>query len=147
MERPEAYQKLETIYGELGDELDRLRPRCELSGRCCKFKEYDHQLWTTPIEIDYLIENVGLPEKVDHAVCPWLAGGKCSVRDHRMLGCRIFFCDPAYEEAMGPLYEKYHQKVKELHREADVDYEYVEFIKSPRLVKSPPPEAQTPPQE
>ena len=133
MERPEAYQKLETIYGELGEELNRLRPRCELSGRCCKFKEYDHQLWTTPLEIDYLIENVGLPEKVDHAVCPWLAGGKCSVRDHRMLGCRIFFCDPAYENQMGPLYEKYHKRVKDLHGQADVPYEYVEFVKSDRL--------------
>ena len=147
MKRQEAYRKLETIYADLGVELDRLRPRCELSGRCCKFKAYDHQLWTTPLEIDYLIENVGLPERVDHALCPYLEEGKCSVRAHRMLGCRIFFCDPDYESDMGPIYEKYHEKVKALHREAGVDYRYVEFVKSEKLVTPLSSEGRTPPRE
>ena len=124
----EAFRDLEAAYADLERELAILRPKCELSGRCCRFKDFDHQLWTTDLELDYLLARAGRPSPGPGGVCPWLKDGLCSVRDHRMLGCRIFFCDPGYKEAMGPLYEKYHRRVKELHVRHAIPYRYGELL-------------------
>lgn len=129
MGRDEVWNELEAIYSELDRELGTLRPLCQRSGRCCKFKEFGHQLWTTRVELDYLIEREGLPAQPSSGgVCPYLQDGLCGVRDHRMLGCRIYFCDSGYASAMGPLYEKYHARIKDLHRRHGLSYEYGEFL-------------------
>ena len=128
MGREEVDRGLEEIYAELDRELAVLRPLCQTSGRCCKFKEFGHQLWTTRLELDYLVDHAGPPPVGEEGKCPYLRDGLCGVRDHRMLGCRIFFCDPGYAGAMGPLYEKYHAKIKELHRGHDVEYRYAELL-------------------
>jgi len=131
MGRDEVWRELEGIYADLDQELSALRPLCRQSSRCCKFKEYGHQLWTTQLELDYLVEREGLPSDASPAsqgVCPYLKAGLCGVRDHRMLGCRIYFCDAGFAGAMGPLYEKYHARIKELHRRHDLPYEYGEFL-------------------
>lgn len=130
MGRAEAWNELEAIYAELERELSVLRPLCRRSSRCCRFKEYGHQLWTTAVELDYLVEHEGLPSATppEAGTCPYLKDGLCGVRDHRMLGCRIYFCDPAYASAMGPLYEKYHARIKDLHRRHGLTYEYAEFL-------------------
>ena len=129
MGREQLWAELEGIYTELDRELAALRPLCQRSGRCCRFKDFGHQLWTTGIELDYLVEREGLPAGAGEAgTCPYLRDGLCGVRDHRMLGCRIYFCDAGYAGAMGPLYEKYHARIKELHRRHDVPYEYAELL-------------------
>ena len=132
MTRPE-FLDLESVYAELEADLAALGPRCQLSGRCCRFREYGHQLWTTRLELEYLLTKEGPPKAArsqagSDGVCPWLREGQCSVRDHRMLGCRIFFCDEAYESSMGPLYEKHHARIRELHRRHNVPYDYFEFL-------------------
>jgi Fe-S-cluster containining protein len=130
MGQPEAWTELEGIYADLERELAVLRPLCQRSSRCCRFKEYGHQLWTTGVELDYLVEHEGLPAEgvSDQSQCPYLKDGLCGVRDHRMLGCRIYFCDPGYASAMGPIYEKYHARIKDLHRRHGLAYEYAEFL-------------------
>jgi Fe-S-cluster containining protein len=131
MGRDDVRRELEEIYADLERELSALRPLCRQSGRCCKFKEFGHQLWTTRLELDYLVEREGLPAGANpgsDGVCPYLKDGLCGVRDHRMLGCRIYFCDAGYAGAMGPLYEKYHARIKELHRRHGLPYEYGEFL-------------------
>ncbi len=130
-----AFRELEAIYSDLQAELDTLRPKCELSGRCCRFTSFGHQLFVTRLELRYVMERAGPPPPGADGVCPWLKDGLCSVRDHRMLGCRIFFCDESYKEAMGPLYEKYHRRVKELHARHGVAYEYGEL--TPLVARSP----------
>ena len=134
MARPEVWRELEAIYADLGRELSELRPLCQTSGRCCRFKAYGHQLWTTRLELDYLIEREGPPpaSSPEEGTCPYLKEGLCSVRDHRMLGCRIYFCDAGYAGAMGPLYEKYHARIKDLHRRHALEYEYSELLGSLR---------------
>ncbi|HXX93165.1 MAG TPA: hypothetical protein VEN81_05995, partial [Planctomycetota bacterium] len=69
--------------------------------------------------------------------CPYLREGLCGVRDHRMLGCRIYFCDPNYADQMGPLYERFHRKIKDLHRKHGLPYEYSEFLKASRARGTP----------
>jgi len=130
MRRDEVWSELEGIYADLDRELAVLRPLCQRSGRCCKFKEFGHQLWTTRVELDYLVEREGLPAtgSGEGGVCPYLKDGLCGVRDHRMLGCRIYFCDAGYAGAMAPLYEKYHARIKELHLRHGLPYEYSEFL-------------------
>ncbi len=123
-----SYRELEEVYIELQSELDALRPLCRRSSRCCRFKEHGHQLWTTGLELQYLLDHEGPPEALRDGTCPYLEDGLCGVRDHRMLGCRIYFCDPAYESRMGPLYEKYHARIKELHVRHGIPYRYSEFL-------------------
>src|SRR5882672_3188294 len=134
MGRSELHRELEEIYADLDRELAGLRPLCRTSGRCCRFKAFDHQLWTTGVELDYLIGHEGLPSApaAEEGTCPYLKDGLCSVRDHRMLGCRIFFCDASYAGAMNPLYEKYHARIKDLHRRHGSPYQYGELLASLR---------------
>lgn len=125
-----VWSELREIYNDLDLELGSLRPLCQRSGRCCRFRDFGHQLWTTRLELDYLVLHEGLPAAAAGArtgVCPYLKDGLCGVRDHRMLGCRIYFCDPGYASAMGPLYEKYHARIKELHRRHGIPYRYAEL--------------------
>lgn len=128
--REKAFRDLEAVYADLERELAALGPRCELSGRCCRFREYGHQLWTTTLELEYLQAREPEPDRTPEGVCPYLVQGRCGVRDHRMLGCRIYFCDPAYADAMGPLYERYHRRIKDLHARHGIPYRYVEFLSS-----------------
>ena len=130
MGREEVWSELEEIYADLERELAVLRPLCQRSSRCCKFKDFGHQLWTTGVELEYLLEHEGPPREGSGPaeVCPYLQNGLCGARDHRMLGCRIFFCDPGYASAMGPLYEKYHARIKDLHRRHGLAYEYAELL-------------------
>jgi Fe-S-cluster containining protein len=132
MNREAVYRELEAVYAALADELAELRPLCQTSGRCCRFKESGHELWTTRLELDYLLDHGGPPAAPPRpeGVCPYLKHGLCSVRDHRMLGCRIYFCDPSYAAAMGPLYERYHRRIKEVHRNHGLPYEYAEFLRA-----------------
>lgn len=128
MDRGDVWRDLEAVYADLDRELAALRPLCQRSGRCCRFNEFGHQLWTTGLELDYLVDHAGPPAARPQGTCPYLKDGLCGVRDHRMLGCRIFFCDPGYASAMGPLYEKYHARIRELHRLHGVAYEYSELL-------------------
>jgi hypothetical protein len=145
MNRAESFRELEAVYAELAEELGRLRPVCQRSGRCCRFKEFGHELWITALELDYLVERAGTPPTGAPDQCPYLEGGLCGVRDHRMLGCRIFFCDPDYTAAMGPLYERFRGRIREIHRRLGIPYEYGEFLKmwarrQPLASPSDPPE-------
>ena len=60
--------------------------------------------------------------------CPHAYGGKCHVRDHRPLGCRVFFCDPNAQPWQGPLTEERLARLRTLHDELDVSYFYADWI-------------------
>jgi len=126
--RQEAYRALEALYAELQAELDAMGPRCQLSGRCCRFGEFGHQLWVTTLEIDYLLEGAGFPAALPGGTCPFLKEGTCGARRHRALACRTFFCEPSFRYHMGPLHEKYHRRIKDLHRLAGIPCGYFEFM-------------------
>ena len=44
------------LYEELDAEVARLGPVCQLSGRCCRFKEYGHTLFVSTPEVQLLLE-------------------------------------------------------------------------------------------
>ncbi len=59
--RDEVSHALETIYAELGEEISKRKPRCEASGRCCRFESWGHRLYVTGLEAAYTIERLDQP--------------------------------------------------------------------------------------
>jgi hypothetical protein len=82
-------------------------PRCDASGRCCRFTEYGHTLFISAFEAEILLEGAP-PYKgpVSRDTCPFQVNGLCTARDVRPLGCRIYFCDPAYLGRMAEITEE-----------------------------------------
>ena len=118
-------QGLLEIYDDLAVEISRAAPVCELSGRCCRFKEYGHTLFISRPEAELLLEQ-GLPAgaTVDEAGCPFQVGGLCTAREHRPLGCRAYYCDPNYAGVGEALSERYLSRLKQLHEATGTPWEY-----------------------
>jgi Fe-S-cluster containining protein len=117
--------QLPKLYDELSVEIAAAAPVCDLSGRCCRFREYGHTLFISRPEAELLLEE-GLPQaaKIDDASCPFQIGGLCTARERRPLGCRIYFCDPQYEETGEQLSERFIARLKELHDQSATPWEY-----------------------
>jgi len=117
--------ELLALYDDLAAEIAAAGPVCDLSGRCCRFKEYGHTLFLSRPEADLLLEP-GLPENavVDEGGCPFQVQGLCTARDRRPLGCRVYYCDPNYAGVGEGLSERYIARLKKLHVESAAAWEY-----------------------
>jgi Fe-S-cluster containining protein len=113
------------IYDDLAADIAEAAPVCELSGRCCRFKEYGHTLFISRSEAELLLEH-GLPENsvVDEAGCPFQIDGLCTARERRPLGCRVYYCDPKYAGVGEALGERYIARLKQLHDQTGARWEY-----------------------
>lgn len=118
-------RELPVLYEALARDIAAIAPVCEVSGRCCRFREYGHTLFLSRPEAELLFE-AGLPAEtvIDEGACPWQVGGLCTARDKRPMGCRIYFCDPTYAESSGELSERYIGKLKRAHDESFTPWEY-----------------------
>jgi Fe-S-cluster containining protein len=138
-----AFRDLEKVYRELAAELRRLEPTCWGRGVCCHFKKAGHRLYTTPLEYEYLRAKTGFAEPdldlLASGTCPFLKQGRCGVREHRMLGCRAYYCDPAFQKHQTQVYEGFHDRVKDVMREHGIPYEYFDFLERARADLAPPP--------
>lgn len=108
---------LQALYAELDSEVSAVGPVCLLSGRCCRFKEYDHTLFLSEAEAAVLIADAPPPTRPldDGATCPWQdEHGRCGARDARPLGCRVYFCDPNYDGHAEPLTEQFLARIRQL---------------------------------
>lgn len=119
---------LAALYGELDAAVAARGPVCGLSGRCCRFAEYGHTLFVSAIEAALLVADAPTPVRAldDGATCPWQdAGGRCTARDARPLGCRVYFCDPAYTpEAASALSEDFLGRLKRLADDQGLPWNY-----------------------
>lgn len=123
------YAELQTIYDELGRAIAAQAPVCELSGRCCRFDEFGHDLFATELEVDYVLAGLGdRPLPTFDRLCPFFESNQCHHREHRPLGCRVFFCDPSYRDAMPELHEQFFRQLKELHERHGIPYRYGPFL-------------------
>lgn len=94
-------QKVRFVYAVADNAVAAAGPKCDASGKCCHFTEYGHSLFISHFEAEILLENAPPYETpVSRDGCPFQVGGLCTARDARPLGCRIYFCDPAYEQRM-----------------------------------------------
>lgn len=110
-------EALLALYADLDAEIARRAPVCELSGRCCRFVEYDHTLFLTAPEAALLVADAPPPANPldEGATCPWQdARGRCGAREARPLGCRVFFCDPAYLPQAPDITEEFLGRLREL---------------------------------
>jgi Fe-S-cluster containining protein len=56
--------------------------------------------------------------------CPFQKGNLCTAREPRPLGCRVYYCDPNYQEAGAAISEKYVRRLKEIADAAGVTWRY-----------------------
>jgi hypothetical protein len=114
---PLAGAELRALYKELDADVAELGPVCQVSGRCCRFKEYGHTLFVSTPEAQLLLESAPEPcRPLDRGdTCPWQnEHGHCTARDSRPMGCRVYYCDPSYERFAYDLSERYIRRLKEL---------------------------------
>jgi hypothetical protein len=124
-----------TLYQEVDAEIRAAGPVCVASGRCCRFKEYRHVLFLSNLEADVLL-NQAPPYQppVTPDFCPFQKENLCTAREPRPLGCRIYYCDPNYQETMRALTDKYLRRLKDLADAHDVEWRYAplhHFLNNP----------------
>ena len=56
--------------------------------------------------------------------CPFQKGKLCTARPARPLGCRVYYCDPSYQETGSRLTEDYLRRLKKLAQEYNLDWQY-----------------------
>jgi hypothetical protein len=114
------------LYRDVDREVADAGPVCVASGRCCRFKEFGHVLFVSNLEAEVLLANAPPydPALVTADFCPFQQGTVCTAREPRPLGCRIYYCDPNYQETGNALTEKYLGRLKQLADDAGVPWRY-----------------------
>ena len=119
--------RVQEVYRDLDAAVAALAPVCQVSGRCCRFVEYDHTLFVSAPEFAILLADAPKPSRpVDAgATCPWQdARGRCTAREARPLGCRVYFCDPGYAPHGPDLAEAAIARLKALVEEMGLPWDY-----------------------
>lgn len=126
--RDAARRALTALYDALDARIAAERPRCELSGRCCDFPRAGHRLFATEFEADAVaaVRDVPTPER--EGWCPFYRARRCELRDLRPTGCRVYFCDPTYADAMESIGAWAHAELQRLHERTGIRYRYGEFV-------------------
>jgi Fe-S-cluster containining protein len=132
---PELRRRVLEIYKEADREVAAAGPVCIASGRCCRFKEHGHVLYLSSLEAEVLLAAAPPYEQpVSADFCPFQNENLCTAREPRPLGCRVYFCDPAYQETGNQITEKYLQELKTLSVEAGAPWQYAplhHFLNNP----------------
>ena len=151
----EIRDQLSLLYRDLDAAVAAAGPVCQLSGRCCRFQEYGHTLFLSAAEALLLVADAPQPPGAldDGQTCPWQDHlGRCTARQARPLGCRVYFCDPSFQDAAPELSEVFLTRLKQLARTHDWPWNYAPLhhhlrqaqaegrLKLARAGTSPPPE-------
>jgi Fe-S-cluster containining protein len=121
----DIHRRVLDLYAEVDAAVAAAGPKCDASGRCCRFKEWGHVLYLSALEADVLL--AGAPayvKPVSPDFCPFQSETLCTARDPRPLGCRIYFCEPAYQQTGNALMEDALRKMKKLTTDAGRDWRY-----------------------
>ena len=125
MMSPDQRERVMIIYAEADAAVAAAGPRCDASGRCCRFTEYGHTLFLSHFEAELLLESAPPYSKpVGRDGCPFQVSNLCTARRERPLGCRIYFCDPTYQETGNRITEEAVAKLKHLADEFDAGWRY-----------------------
>jgi hypothetical protein len=118
-------KEMAALYAAVDRDVAAAGPVCEASGRCCRFKEYGHVLYLSNLEAEVLLANAPAYAKpVSADFCPFQVDNLCTAREPRPLGCRVYFCDPNYQETGNQITEKYLRRLKQLALEHRIDWQY-----------------------
>lgn len=129
-QREELYEKLNSFYLELSEDFKTIPQPCTQCGACCDFVKFGHKLYISSLEFAYVYENHPLKIRDNPNACPYMVENSCHARNHRMLGCRTFFRlhEKKDEERANELYEIYLQKLKNIYSQANLAWEYKDFM-------------------
>jgi Fe-S-cluster containining protein len=121
---------MRALYAELDERIAGHKPTCWNHGDCCKLGSYGHRLYATSAELAYfrLGHASAWRDPGDSTSCPYQIEGMCTAREHRPLGCRVFFCDPEAQQWQGPVYEEFLARIKRIAEEWGVEYRYSEWL-------------------
>jgi Fe-S-cluster containining protein len=127
------------LYREVDQAVAAAGPVCVASGRCCRFKEYGHVLFISNLEADVLLADApAYDQPASTDFCPFQKDNLCTAREPRPLACRIFFCDPNYQETGNRLTEEYLHRLKTLAEANGVEWRYAPlhvFLNEPNAKK------------
>ncbi len=127
-ELAEARGALRQLYQNLDSEVASRGPTCWLSGRCCRFAEAGHTLFVSAPEAAVLVADAPRPSRPldDGASCPWQDDhGRCTAREARPLGCRVYYCDPMFgDRAAAELSERFLGRLKRLADRLGLPWDY-----------------------
>lgn len=122
---PDLRSRVLALYAEADAAVAAAGPRCDASGRCCRFTEYGHTLFVSHLEADVLLAAAPPYSKpVSADFCPFQVDNLCTAREPRPLGCRVYFCDPAYQETGNAIAETFLRRLKALADEAGTGWRY-----------------------
>jgi Fe-S-cluster containining protein len=123
------------IYSWLDSNIKPLNYQCEACGKCCNFESFGHKLFVTTPELLYFSRNVKKLKLISTQSCPYLEDGRCSVRNYRFAGCRIFFCKSAGgcltaadKDWQNKLSEETIRKFKTLCEKCNFSYRYIDLM-------------------
>lgn len=122
---PELRDRVLAIYSEADAAVATAGPKCDASGRCCRFTEYGHTLFVSNLEAEVLLDAApayAMPVSADR--CPFQVNNLCTAREPRPLGCRVYFCDPAYQDTGTAISEAHLRKLKALAGEYGTGWQY-----------------------
>jgi Fe-S-cluster containining protein len=130
------------IYEEADREVAAAGPVCVASGRCCRFKEFGHTLFLSNLEAEVLLAAAPAYElPVSGDGCPFQKGNLCTAREPRPLGCRVYYCDPNYQDTGNRITEKYLRRLKELAEANGMEWRYAplhHFLNAPEQAATRP---------
>jgi hypothetical protein len=136
-------RKVLELYAEVDQAVAAAGPVCVASGRCCRFKEYGHTLFLSNLEAEVLLAGAPPYERpVTAEFCPFQRGNLCTAREPRPLGCRVYYCDPAYQETGNLISEDYLRRLKDIARAEGVAWNYAPlhvFLNNPEAAAAEPP--------
>src|SRR5579871_5809707 len=111
----ELHRRVSEIYAQADAAVAAAGPVCVASGRCCRFAEYGHTLFLSNLEADVLLAAApAYQAPVSSAFCPFQVENLCTAREPRPLGCRVYFCDPNYQDASHAITETFLRRLKTL---------------------------------
>jgi hypothetical protein len=129
-------QQVLELYREVDREVAAAGPVCVASGRCCRFKEFGHVLFLSNLEAEVLLHAAPPYDRqaVTPDFCPFQKENLCTAREPRPLSCRIYYCDPTYQETSTHLSETYLRRLKDLASAHGVAWRYAplhHFLRHP----------------
>jgi hypothetical protein len=121
----DAQRRVRELYAEVDAAVAAAGPRGDASGRCCRFKDGGHVLFVSELEADVLLASAPPYAKpVSPDFCPFQVDRLCTAREPRPLGCRVYFCDPNYQDAGTVIMEDAVRKLKRIADDLGLPWRY-----------------------
>lgn len=122
---------MRALYDDVDRQIAAHQPNCRNRGQCCNFQAYGHRLYVSTVELSHFVSNHADSWRGSNATagqCPYQVDGKCTARESRPLGCRIFFCESETAAWPNEIYEAALERSQQIATSHSVEYRYVEWL-------------------